>query len=129
MSLALRRKSAMWIVGIIIAIALFAVYFYYNPSSSFWFPRCPVKWITGYSCPGCGMQRAFHELLHGNFAKALSYNYFFILSVPYLLLVTISLLLKGRSVKYDRIVQGPIFAWIYIVGYCVWWVLRNVLGI
>ncbi|RKV71031.1 MAG: DUF2752 domain-containing protein [Alloprevotella sp.] len=31
---------------------------------------------TGYSCPGCGAQRAIHSLLHGHFAEAISYNYF-----------------------------------------------------
>ena len=125
-----RRKSIVWLVlGGGIVLALLAVYFYYNPTSSFWFPKCPVKLLTGYSCPGCGLQRAFHELLHGNFTQALSYNYFFVLSIPYLLLVTISLMFKGRNAKYDSIVQGQVLAWIYVVSYCIWFVLRNILGI
>lgn len=130
MSSAHRRKSTVWIVlGVLMACTLLAVYFYYNPTSSSWFPKCPMKLLTGYSCPGCGLQRASHALLHGNFQQALAYNYFFIISLPYLLLVTISILFKGKNAKFDRIVQGPVLAWIYIAGYCVWWVVRNILGI
>lgn len=27
---------------------------------------CPFKMMTGYDCPGCGMQRALIELINGN---------------------------------------------------------------
>lgn len=32
---------------------------------------CFYKKLTGIDCPGCGAQRAFIELLHGNFHKSL----------------------------------------------------------
>ncbi|MBP7077745.1 MAG: DUF2752 domain-containing protein [Bacteroidales bacterium] len=32
---------------------------------------CPIKAITGYDCPGCGMQRSIMELLHGNLAESI----------------------------------------------------------
>lgn len=28
---------------------------------------CPYKLLSGFDCPGCGMQRSFVELLKGNF--------------------------------------------------------------
>lgn len=31
---------------------------------------CPFKDITGYDCPGCGMQRSFVSLLNGDFVEA-----------------------------------------------------------
>lgn len=31
---------------------------------------CPVKRLTGYPCPGCGMTRAVRLVLHGDFAGA-----------------------------------------------------------
>ncbi|MDE7125963.1 MAG: DUF2752 domain-containing protein [Muribaculaceae bacterium] len=37
-------------------------------------PRCVFKAITGYDCPGCGSQRAFHALLHGNVYEAFVLN-------------------------------------------------------
>ena len=33
--------------------------------------RCPYKALTGFDCPGCGMQRAFIELLKGNLLSSL----------------------------------------------------------
>lgn len=32
---------------------------------------CPYKALTGFDCPGCGMQRSFIELLKGNFLNSL----------------------------------------------------------
>ena len=32
---------------------------------------CPNKLLTGFDCPGCGMQRSFIELLKGNFIESL----------------------------------------------------------
>lgn len=31
---------------------------------------CPIKALTGFDCPGCGMQRSFIALLQGNFAQS-----------------------------------------------------------
>ena len=42
--------------------------------------------MTGFDCPGCGSQRAFHELLHFNFRKAFAQNALFVLAIPYLFL-------------------------------------------
>lgn len=35
---------------------------------------CSIKNLTGYECPGCGMQRAFIALLKGNIADSFAYN-------------------------------------------------------
>ncbi|TDE16910.1 DUF2752 domain-containing protein [Dyadobacter psychrotolerans] len=35
---------------------------------------CWINSITGWQCWGCGGQRAFHQLLHGNFREALQFN-------------------------------------------------------
>lgn len=32
---------------------------------------CFYKQISGIDCPGCGMQRSFIELLHGNFIASI----------------------------------------------------------
>ena len=31
---------------------------------------CPFKELTGYECPGCGIQRSFVALLKGDFIEA-----------------------------------------------------------
>lgn len=35
---------------------------------------CTIKSLTGSDCPGCGMQRAFIELLKGNFEESFTHN-------------------------------------------------------
>ena len=46
-----------------------------NPTSGGFVP-CPFHAITGLWCPGCGMTRALHHLLHGDVAGAVSSNLF-----------------------------------------------------
>lgn len=40
------------------------------------FPTCAFRQVTGLWCPGCGLTRGFHEMLHGHLGTALSYNLF-----------------------------------------------------
>lgn len=49
---------------------------------------CPIRWITGISCAGCGMTRAYLSLLHLDIRQAFIYHPLF-WSVPMVLLVLI----------------------------------------
>jgi hypothetical protein len=40
------------------------------------FPACTFHQLTGLWCPGCGMTRATHHLLHGDVAAAMGSNLF-----------------------------------------------------
>lgn len=40
---------------------------------------CPLRFITGISCPGCGMTRAYYSLLKLDFNMAMHYHPLFIL--------------------------------------------------
>ena len=107
------------------------VYYKFNPADNGWFPRCPVKLLTGWSCPGCGTQRAMHALLNGNIYEALRYNYFFVISIPYVLALVLSLVLK-RQKKHGKIshyVEGQPLVVLYIVCFCSWFVIRNIFEI
>jgi len=46
---------------------------------------CPFKYITGYSCPGCGLTRAFLSTAHWHFIEALQYNALVLIFFPFLL--------------------------------------------
>lgn len=46
---------------------------------------CPIKFITGISCPGCGMTRAWMSLLCGDFSAAVTFHPLFWMPVPGLL--------------------------------------------
>jgi hypothetical protein len=40
------------------------------------YPACAFHAMTGLWCPGCGVTRGTHQLLHGDVTAALSYNVF-----------------------------------------------------
>ncbi|OGQ10750.1 MAG: hypothetical protein A2138_25965 [Deltaproteobacteria bacterium RBG_16_71_12] len=59
------------VLGGLVALAgLYA----FNPSAGSWFPPCPWLWLTGWQCPGCGVLRGTHALLHGELAVAWGLN-------------------------------------------------------
>ena len=41
---------------------------------------CPIKWLTGCSCAGCGMSRAWLSVLRLDFAAAFGYHPLFWMS-------------------------------------------------
>lgn len=43
---------------------------------------CPIRYLTGISCAGCGMTRAYLALLHGDFAAAFYYHPLYCLVIP-----------------------------------------------
>jgi hypothetical protein len=46
----------------------------FDPSERGVFAPCPFRMLTGWWCPGCGMTRATHRLLHGDVIGALRLN-------------------------------------------------------
>ena len=74
----MKKSTIIAVATILIVAAIIVVYYLFNPAQYSFFPRCPSKLITGYDCPGCGTQRAFHALLNGNIAEALHYNATFV---------------------------------------------------
>lgn len=102
--------------------------YFFNPIQYALMPKCPVKLLTGLSCPGCGFQRAVHALLHGRFEEALQYNLFFAYAIPYLLAVFIAnMVLRGeRQIKTLNFLEGRFMAITYVVIFSIWFVLRNI---
>ncbi|MBN2729008.1 MAG: DUF2752 domain-containing protein [Bacteroidales bacterium] len=108
----------------------FLVYIYgrYNPAEHQVFPKCPFRTLTGYKCPGCGSQRAIHEILQGNIVGAFHFNMLLVIAIPYLI----------TGFIFDRVKNpGPVFlSWrkrlfgrkaIFIVLAIIvfFWILRN----
>jgi Protein of unknown function (DUF2752) len=57
---------------------------FFDPASAGIFPSCPLRYLTGLYCPGCGSLRAMHQLLHGNVAAAWAMNPLTIILLPFL---------------------------------------------
>ena len=77
-----------WVGLALMTFIIAGTYLYtcFNPEDYQWFPKCPVYLLTGYQCPGCGSQRAFYHLFHGNISTAFSYNPLMLLLAPYIFL-------------------------------------------
>lgn len=65
--------------------SLCLVTFYYFDPANYHniYPPSLVREWGGFYCAGCGMLRAIHQLLHGNWQAALRYNPLSIIFLPY----------------------------------------------
>ena len=69
---------------------------------------CPFKRVTGYSCPGCGLTRAFLAAAHGHFLTALQYNAMELIFFPFLLYRFFQRICETLFHKYPQI-KVPFF--------------------
>jgi len=68
---------------------------------------CPFKSVTGFDCPGCGIQRAFIALLKGNLRESFHLYPALLLVLCMLMIVAIHIIFKLKHgaaiVKYGYI--------------------------
>lgn len=64
-----------------IAIATSSLYLNFSPTDFSFFPQCPFHYFTGLHCPGCGTQRAIHDILNGNIISGLQHNVLIVLAI------------------------------------------------
>ena len=83
---------------------------------------------TGYRCPGCGLQRAAHALLHGHLTEAFSYNRALLFTIPLLLLYGYAELFPQRAPRLRRTLQHPLTLGLLVIAVIGWWIARNLLG-
>jgi hypothetical protein len=77
----------------------------FPPTSAGFYPPCLLHAVTGLHCPGCGMTRCVHSLLHGDVAQAFAYNALFVVFIPLLLISGFRLwysCLTNRKLSPDR---------------------------
>lgn len=104
------------------------IYFFYSPANNGFFPQCPLKYLSGYSCPGCGSQRAIHELLHLNFKEAFAYNPLLVASIPYITLgIAFSTeSLKTRYPKTRKFLYGQNALYVIMAILVLFFIFRNI---
>ena len=115
---------------VFLLLAVLALFFI-DPTQHRWVPQCPFKLLTGWSCPGCGIQRAAHAVLHGDLSAALRYNWFLVFSLPYATLLIIAQWFVGRDKreKMMRSLGHRYTVYTYVTLFFIWWIARNILGI
>ena len=115
-----------WLIIIVVLLGV-GLYFFIDPSVSVLMPKCPLRLLTGVDCPACGVQRAAHHFLNGEFLVALRYNYFLAISIPYLIAVALTTFIKTEKfMKAREYVQHPKVVMTFFVLTIAWWVVRNV---
>lgn len=110
---------------------IFLFYYLVNPARDGFPVKCLWRVATGTLCPSCGTQRALYALTHGHLAEALSYNYFVVLSVPFVLVV-VAAEWYNYGHKLDglrRFTHSRHTLRAYVVLFFAWWIGRNVLGV
>lgn len=123
----IRTKNHVFIL-LTVAVAGSLLYFYFDPSFDRFFPSCPFYTLTGMFCPGCGSQRAFHELLHGHIFNAAGHNVLFVLFTPLILfsaVVTVNNIFNRRKLA-QRIFYSTSFAIAVLAAVVLFWIVRNI---
>ncbi len=99
----------------------------FDPATSGIFPPCPVRYLTGWYCPGCGSLRAIHQLLHGNLEAAWALNPLTVVLLPFLTYGLVSSALceiRGRALPQPFLRAG----WIRALGAAIilFGIVRNI---
>ena len=96
-----------------------------DPSSAATYPACVFHSVTGLWCPGCGLTRAAHHMLHGDIGRALGYNALVIPVGMLLVLTWIAWLMGARRPPWVHRAAVP--AWLALAIVAVTFtILRNV---
>lgn len=80
-----REKRRILAAGVLLGVTGLALLRFFDPATSGIFPPCPLHYLTGWYCPGCGSLRALHQLLHGNLREAWAFNPVTIVLLPFLI--------------------------------------------
>lgn len=112
---------------IIILLSSLTLLYEYDPRETEWMPQCFFYKMTGLKCPGCGLQRAIHEILHGDLSAAWHYNHYLFIALPYISIVFIQPYLKHPLIfsKVALFFTNQYVAICFIIYTSLWWIMRN----
>ncbi|MEG9326833.1 DUF2752 domain-containing protein [Salinimicrobium catena] len=121
-------KIGKWGGLLLLGLLLLVIYGSFDPSESGYFPACPFYSVTGLECPGCGSQRAVHQLLNFEFLKAFKQNGLLVIAIPYVLFGFYLDRLAKPSEKiytWKRKFYGKKAIYLVLGIICLFWIFRN----
>ncbi len=122
-----KSKLILIIISAILFLGIVSLYFFWNPAGNDFFPKCPLHSLTGIYCPGCGSQRAMHQIIHGNIIEGLKHNYLIALLGMVLLYQFILYVMNRLFDKtYYNILHHPLTIKLILVLILLFWILRNI---
>lgn len=119
-----RRSTVVAIWSLLLAGA--AYLFIFEPGKAGFFPACPFRLLTGFTCPGCGATRALHHVLHGQFDTAFTLNPLLLLALPFLLFALVrysAIVLRGAAPRPNALRAPYVYAIFFII--LSFWIFRN----
>jgi len=119
-----RRSTVVAIWSLLLAGA--AYLFFFEPGKTGFFPACPFRLLTGFTCPGCGTTRALHQILHGHFETAFTLNPLLIFAIPFFIFAFMrySVTVMRGGVPRPNALPAP---YIYAIFFIIlsFWIFRN----
>ena len=114
-SISTRDISTFVLAAVLLTVySLPTEFLFHNPSSF-----CIHKNLLHFDCPGCGMTRALHSLLHGQFRQAIIFN---IAIAPFTILIVqhfLSYILPSRPNDIFRKISLTLFTTILLSQYFI----------
>lgn len=115
--------------GVGACVAGAAAVWYFDPVNAGFFPACPLFSLTGFACPGCGMTRGFHALMHGDLVAAMDFNAMIPLMILFFGYIFLSMVMvavrgKGIGLGVNKFSMGLI--WVTFTTLLVFGILRNI---
>ncbi|HLV13690.1 MAG TPA: DUF2752 domain-containing protein [Xanthomarina sp.] len=127
MKVVTKYKTILFVLTLLAVVCIISLFYFWNPADSIIFPKCLFYSATNLYCPGCGSQRAIHQLLHGKLFIGLKHNYLIgllAIVLSYQLYVFISEVYFNKTIK--NLLHKPISTQLILVVVVLFWVFRNI---
>ena len=121
------RVHAGWWAIPLAALMLLGIYLLrtYDPNiAGNPFMACVFNKLTGFYCPGCGLTRAMHALVHFDLPRAIRMNAFFILSTP-LVALLVWRVYHPLPAMLEAAIKPLANPWPWVIAVPMFAVLRN----
>lgn len=127
--LLLKKIIAYSCLFLVPAVIVILYYFFYSSSGDAWSMQCTFYKSTGYLCPGCGGQRAFHSLLHGQVFTAIRYNALIVFILPfigYCYFILGHYYIVGNKNISDKFSLKPWMVYTFLILLALFFIVRNI---
>lgn len=120
-------KKLLSILFLVFTLLVLLYFYNYDPAdTSNPYAFCMLKNVTGYSCPGCGGQRALHHLLHLNIMDAARLNVFIFVFFPLILYVILMFCLRPFNIYLPDLNLSTKGVIILLAVFFLYGILRNI---
>ncbi|MCR5662349.1 MAG: DUF2752 domain-containing protein [bacterium] len=121
------RAAVIYAAAALLCLAAASVLYFFPPSQTAWYPKCPSWMLFGIYCPGCGTARALGCLVHGDIVGACRMNIVITLMSPILawcLWEALRNIAEGRP--FSALFENTRFWQVFLWGFVLFGVLRNI---